>query len=177
VPISSFKTNLTLVTEPGQPGETCVALFETKTADKAIKPGQEPVLKRCTYGVVWANSASFHPNGKAVSLAVQPLDTWRELWVLRQTAGQWAVDILPPATSNPELGYVEFAGWVPTAANAAAQMLVARETRISGRSKRSFEVLRLDTLTTDKQASDPSLLLAFGRWQDAAWKRQTVSLR
>ena len=40
-----------------------------------------------------------------------------------------------------------------------------------------FEVLSLDTLAVDKQASTPSLLAAFGKWQDAAWKRQTVSLR
>ena len=161
---------LTLLTEPGQAGETCVSLFEN-TADG--KHGKEFVAKRCTYGIVWAASANAHPNGQALALAVQPLDTWRELWVFRKTAGQWAIEVLPPASSNPELGYVEFAGWVP----GATQMLLARETRIAGRSKRSFEVLRMDTLTPEKQASDPSLLLAFGKWQDAGWKRQTVSLR
>ena len=161
---------LTLRTEPGQAGETCVSLFEN-TADG--KPGKEAVAKRCTYGIVWAASANAQPNGQALALAVQPLDTWRELWVFRKTAGQWAIEVLPPASSNPELGYVEFAGWVP----GATQMLLARETRIAGRSKRSFEVLRMDTLTPEKQASDPSLLLAFGKWQDAGWKRQTVSLR
>ena len=161
---------LTLRTEPGQAGETCVSLFEN-TADG--KPGKEAVAKRCTYGIVWAASANSQPNGQALALAVQPLDTWRELWVFRKTAGQWAIEVLPPASSNPELGYVEFAGWVP----GATQMLLARETRIAGRSKRSFEVLRMDTLTPEKQASDPSLLLAFGKWQDAGWKRQTVSLR
>lgn len=163
-------SKLTLRTEPGQAGETCVSLFEN-AADG--KPGKEAVAKRCTYGIVWATSANAHPNGQALALAVQPLDTWRELWVFRKTAGQWAIEVLPPASSNPELGYVEFAGWAP----GAAQMLLARETRIAGRSKRSFEVLRMDTLTAEKQASEPSLLLAFGKWQDAGWKRQTVSLR
>jgi hypothetical protein len=161
---------LTLLTEPGQAGETCVSLFEN-TADG--KPGKDAVAKRCTYGIVWVASANEQPNGQALALAVQPLDTWRELWVFRKTAGQWAIEVLPPASSNPELGYVEFAGWV----QGAPQMLLARETRIAGRSKRSFEVLRMDTLTADKQASEPSLLLAFGKWQDAGWKRQTVSLR
>ncbi len=161
---------LTVLTEPGQAGETCVSLFENTEGGN---PGKEAVAKRCTYGIVWAASANAHPNGQALALAVQPLDTWRELWVFRKTAGQWAIEVLPPASSNPELGYVEFAGWV----QGAPQMLLARETRIAGRSKRSFEVLRMDTLTAEKQASEPSLLLAFGKWQDAGWKRQTVSLR
>jgi hypothetical protein len=56
-------------------------------------------------------------------------------------------------------------------------MLMARETRIAGRSKRSFEVARIDSLSTEKLASEPTLLQAFGKWQDPNWKRQTVSLR
>ena len=167
---------LTLTMQAGQAGETCLLLFENKPDGK---PQLEPAAKRCTYGVVWVASASAHPDGQALSVAVQPLDTWRELWMFRKTAGQWAIDVLPPASSSPELGYIEFAGWsavLPSAGN-TPQMLVARETRIAGRSKRSFEVMRLDTLATDKQASDPALLSAFGKWQDAGWKRQTVSLR
>jgi hypothetical protein len=35
----------------------------------------------------------------------------------------------------------------------------------------------MDSLTSEKQAGDPGALAAFGRWQDAAWKRQTVILR
>ena len=161
---------LTLTTEAGQAGETCVALFENKADGK---PSKDPVAKRCTYGIVWAASASAQPNGQALALAVQPLDTWRELWVFRKTGDQWTIEILPPTSSNPELGYIEFAGWVP----GGQQMLMARETRIAGRMKRSFEVARMDTLTAEKQASDPSLLVAFGKWQDPNWKRQTVSLR
>jgi hypothetical protein len=161
---------LTLVTQPGQAGETCVALFENNPAGQ---PGKEAVAKRCSYGIVWAASVKAQASGQALALAVQPLDTWRELWVFRKTAGAWSIDVLPPASSNPELGYVEFAGWVA----GAPQMLMARETRIGGRSKRSFEVARMDTLTAEKQASEPSLLVAFGKWQDAGWKKQTVSLR
>ena len=102
--------------------------------------------------------------------------------MFRKTAGQWTVDVLPPATSSPELGYIEFAGWSAIAAGAnipptPPQMLVVREARLAGRYKRSFEVMRLDTMITEKQASDPALLAAFGKWQDAGWKRQTVSLR
>jgi len=160
---------LTLATEAGQAGETCVALYENKADGK---PGKEAVAKRCTYGIVWAASASAHPDGQALALAVQPLDAWRELWVFRKNAGQWTVQVLPPASDGPELGYVEFAGWV----RGAPQMLLARETRIAGRLRRNFEVARLDTLTAEKQAGDPGMLAAF-RWQDSAWKRQTVILR
>ena len=160
-------TKLTIITEPGQAGETCVSLFENGKSTK------EPLIKRCTYGIVWAASANAHPNGQTLALAVQPLDTWRELWVFRKTAGQWTVDVLPPASSSPELGYVEFAGW----AQGAPLILLARETKITGRQKRSFEVALTDTLTIQKQASDASLLIAFTKWQDAGWKRGTVSLR
>ena len=56
-------------------------------------------------------------------------------------------------------------------------MLVAREASGDGKYKRNFELLRLDTLTPMRQAGDPTLLGAFQRWQDPAWKRQTLSLR
>lgn len=161
---------LTLATEAGQAGETCVALYENKADGK---PGKEAVAKRCTYGIVWAASASAHPDGQALALAVQPLDAWRELWVFRKSAGKWSIDVLPPASNDPELGYVEFAGWV----RGAPQLLLARETRIAGRLRRNFEVARMDTLTAEKQAGDPGALAAFNRWQDAAWKRQSVILR
>jgi hypothetical protein len=68
------------------------------------------------------------------------------------------IDVLPPASNDPELGYVEFAGWV----RGAPQMLLARETRIAGRLRRNFEVARMDTLTAEKQAGDPA------RWPPSA---------
>lgn len=86
----------------------------------------------------------------------------------------WRVDALPPASSSPGLGYVEFAGWVP---GAQPRLLIARESRIEGRFHRRFEVLALDTLDPVKQASSPSLLVAFGQWSDAQWRRRTVALR
>ena len=56
-------------------------------------------------------------------------------------------------------------------------MLVAREVRQDGRMRRSFETVRLDSLLTDKKAEEPSSLSTFYRWQDAQWKKLTVSLR
>ena len=56
-------------------------------------------------------------------------------------------------------------------------MLVAREASGEGKYRKSFEQISLDSLTTVRKASEPSLLSAFRRWQDAGWKAQTVSLR
>lgn len=161
------RNKLAIVTSPGQAGETCIALVD------AQHDSTRPLLKRCTYGTVWAQSASVSPAGHALAVAVQPLATWRELWVFHRVKGQWVVDALPPATGAPELGLIEFAGWVP----GGRQLLAVREARIDGRFRRSFEVIRLDTLATDKRADRPEALSLFYRWQDPQWKRQTVSLR
>jgi len=91
----------------------------------------------------------------------------------RQAKDGWSVQVLPPAAVTPALGYAEFAGWVP----GGKQMLVAREARGQKGLKRNFEVVRLDTLGTERQAGDPSVLGPFMRWQDASWKRETVSVR
>jgi len=46
-----------------------------------------------------------------------------------------------------------------------------------GKVIRRFEVLMTDSLATDRFASTPQLLAAFGPWADPRWKRTTVSLR
>ena len=158
---------ITVTTQAGAPGETCVSLNDGKSV--------KPLARRCTFGVVWAASARPNAAGTALALAVQPLAAWREMWVFRRgEQGEWSVEVLPPAATNPELGYVEFAGWT---ADAEPRLLVAREARAEGRWKRTFEVLKLDTLNTEKFASTPQILAAFQRWQAADWKQQTVSLR
>lgn len=158
---------LSISTVPGVPGETCVVLEDAK------HDLRNPLIQRCTFGNVWTGSASSNGAGTALTLAVQPLATWRELWVFRQTARGWTVDVLPPAASNPVLGYIEFAGWVP----GDKRMLVVRESQVEGRFRRRFEVVRIETLATERSTSTPELLSTFSRWEDPIWKRMTVAMR
>jgi hypothetical protein len=169
VPAPAVKSGkrVRIVTEAGQPGETCVLLVD------GANDAKQPLARRCTYGIVWSGSATVNREGNALALAVQPLDSWREIWVFRKQADGWTVRVLPPAATMPEIGYVEFAGWVP----GGRQMLIAREARGEGKYKRNFEVMRLDTLAVARQAGDPTAIDLFQRWQDPSWKEQTLSLR
>jgi hypothetical protein len=156
-----------LMLEPGQPGETCVVLIDAKHAARG------PLARRCTYGIVWTASATTNREGNGLAVAVQPVDAWLELWVFHRAGKGWTARVLPPAATTPDLGYAELAGWVP----GGTQMLVAREARGEGRYRRSFEVVRLDTLAVARAASDPAVLGAFQRWQDPGWKVATLSIR
>ncbi|WP_416234724.1 hypothetical protein [Paucibacter sp. PLA-PC-4] len=147
-----------LVVSVGAEGETCVAYGNAR---------------RCTWGQVWPASARINREGTAIALAVQPLDGWTELWLLRLDNKAWRIDVLPPAAAAPGLGYAEFAGWVP----GGRQLLVAREARAEGRYKRSYELLNLDGLAAERQAGDARLLGAFQRWQDRDWRRLSLSMR
>lgn len=164
-PVAVPAARLHVQTRPGQSGETCVSLH--------AKVGTPALASRCTYGIVWNASARANAQGSALTLAVQPMEAWRELWVFHLGPAGWMVDVLPPSASTPELGYAEFAGWVP----GTRKLLVAREARVDGRFKRSFEVVSLDTLAVEKWADRVESLSLFYRWQDPAWKRQTLSLR
>jgi len=156
---------LAITTTKGEAGQTCIGLVDAK--------GKAQLAPKCTYGVVWPASQRANAAGTALTLAVQPLEGWRELWVFRRVGAQWQVDVLPPAIGAPELGYLEFAGWVPN----TTKFLAAREARVDGQYKRTFELIDLASLTVANRADQPSSLSAFHRWQDAAWKRGTVALR
>ena len=156
-----------LVALAGAKGETCLLLVDERN------DAERPLARRCTYGLVWTASATLNREGNALAVAVQPAEAWRELWIFRKQPGGWTVRVLPPAATRPAVGYAEFAGWVP----GGSQVLVAREASGEGRYRRDFELVRLDTLATVRQAPDPAMLGAFQRWQDPAWKRATVSLR
>lgn len=112
------------------------------------------------------------PQGPALALAVQPLESWRELWLFHQRAGTWVIDVLSPGAVDPEEGYVEFAGFAP----GPRRVLIARELKDRGRVRRRFEEVRLDDLALVRQASTPDLLRDFGQWQDPAWRRDTLAL-
>jgi hypothetical protein len=157
---------LLLSAAPGDPGQTCIALSEAH-------PGRTvPLTRRCTYGIVWMASAQTIPKGAALVLAVQPLESWRELWLFHAKAGVWTIDVLSPGADDPEEGYVEFAGFAPS----SRRLLIAREVKDRGRFRRRFEELRLDDLAMVRQASSPELLRDFGWWQDVAWRRDTLAL-
>ena len=156
-----------VVTTPGQPGETCVALVDARHG------ADHPLARRCTYGIVWTQSATLNREGNALALAVQPLPAWRELWLFRKQGEAWTISVMPPAATLPGLGYAEFAGWVP----GGKQVLVAREARGEGRYQRSFMVTSIDSLVPERQSEDARQLGAFQRWQDAAWAQQSVSVR
>jgi hypothetical protein len=157
---------LTLSATPGEPGQTCVTL------ENAHRPRDAPIIRRCTYGLVRMASIQVIPQGPALVLAVQPLESWRELWVFHERAGSWTIDVLPPGLDNPDEGYVDYAGYAP----GTRRLLIAREVKDHGRFRRSFEELRLDDLALVRQASSPELLRDFGRWQDVAWRRDTLAL-
>jgi hypothetical protein len=158
---------LMLSASSGEPGQTCIAL------QGAPPQRSEPLARRCTYGIVWMASAQAIAQSRALVLAVQPLESWRELWLFHEKAGDWVIDVLSPAAVDPEQGYVEFAGFAP----GPKRLLIAREVRDRGRNRRRFEEMRLDDLAIVRQASTPDLLRDFGQWQDAAWRRNTLALR
>jgi hypothetical protein len=158
---------LLLSAAPGDPGQTCIALSEARAGRTVL------LARRCTYGIVWMASAQTISKGAALVLAVQPLESWRELWLFHAKAGVWTIDVLSPGADDPEEGYVEFAGFAP----GSRRLLIAREVKDRGRFRRRFEELRLDDLALVRQASSPELLRDFGWWQDVAWRRDTLALR
>jgi len=158
---------LTLSATPGEPGQTCIELQQPPQRRAA------PPVRRCTYGIVWMASAQAIPQAPALVVAVQPLESWRELWVFHESAGAWTIDVVSPGLDDPEQGYVDFAGFAP----GTRRLLVAREVKDRGQFRRRFELVRLDDLALVRYASTPDLLRDFGRWQDVNWRRDTLALR
>jgi hypothetical protein len=158
---------LILDTQPGEPGQTCLELHDAR------RSGAGRLARRCTYGIVWTASIEAIPQGPALVLAVQPLESWRELWIFHEQSGTWRIDVISPGADDPEEGYVEFAGYVPS----TKRVLIAREVKERGRFRRRFEELRLEDLALVRGANTPDALSDFGRWQDSTWRRKTLALR
>ncbi|MBI4815794.1 MAG: hypothetical protein HY791_06040 [Deltaproteobacteria bacterium] len=143
------------------PGETCIAVASG-----------EGTFETCTYGFVWRSSIRMSAPG-VVSLSVEPIPGWLELWVIAKSAAGYGVTALVPAAVDPELGYVELAGWTPD----GQRMLVAREFTQGVVVRREFSVVRLDTFDAEKSARSAKSLEAFRRFSSADWRRSTFALR
>lgn len=156
---------LKLTATPAEPGQTCLTLAS------AQRPAS-PLAQRCTYGIVWMASVQPFAQGRALSVAVQPLESWRELWVFHESASGWSIEVISPGAEDPDEGYVDFAGFAP----GSQRLLLAREVKEQGSFHRRFEEWRLYDFLPVKQASTPELLADFGRWQDPAWRRDTLAL-
>ena len=150
------------------PGETCVRVTDG-AGDKAPLLGE-----RCTFGVVWPSALRWASSGELATLAVQPLPAWTELWVLRRAAdGTWGFETLTAATTEPDVGYVESAGFSPD----GSRLLVVREVRIAGHVSRRFQVLLTPALSVEKWASSADKLVAFKHWSAPSWRAGTLALR
>lgn len=157
---------LKLEMREGKAGETCVSL--------RAKKQKAPLAERCTYSVVWPQSATINQKKNAIALAVQPMPGWRELWVFKKQKSGWTLSIVPPNLHEARLGYAEFAGWSPN----GKQILLAKESRTpKGHYHRRYEVVNLATLAVQRQARDASILGAFQRWQDPIWLANSISIR
>ncbi|HVZ75512.1 MAG TPA: hypothetical protein VHJ20_24230 [Polyangia bacterium] len=166
----SRKRPFAIVAAPRGPGETCVRLV---AGGAATNDNAKPLAERCTYGVVWESALRWAPSGTVATIVVQPLAAWTELWVVKKTGDAWTIDTLAPATEEPDVGYVESAGFSPD----GARLLLVREARLAGHPTRKFQVLTTSTLGIELQASDVTRLSAFKRWQAAWWKAGTLALR
>ncbi|HEX4403383.1 MAG TPA: hypothetical protein VH560_01050 [Polyangia bacterium] len=166
------KRAVAITTAPRAPGETCVRVVAVSGG--AANDNGKPLAERCTYGVVWSSALRWAPSSTVATLAVQPLAAWTELWVVRRDdVGAWSIETLAPATTEPDVGYVESAGFSPD----GTRLLIVREAKVAGRATRKFQVLAAATLGVEIQCTDVAKLSAFKKWQAAWWKAGTLALR
>jgi hypothetical protein len=168
--------NLTIELAAGSPGQTCVRV-KTSAAPQAAP------FEHCTYGVVWPSSIRIAPHDAAVAIVVQPLAGWSELLVLHPKQGRWVADTVTPAAIDPELGYVELAGFSPD----GARLLLVRESRATGplgsahtnapAIRKSFQVIITDDLSVEKASTTLANFPTFRRWQAPDWEPGTLALR
>lgn len=139
-----------------------------------LRQQAQVLLSKCSFARLPLASATLSRDSRAIALAAQPLDGWRELWLLRAGPQGWTLSVLPPTPAAPGLGYIEFAGWVP----GGRELLVASESRAEGRySPRRFMQMDLATLSPLRQSGEPQALGAFQRWADPAWRGASLALR
>jgi hypothetical protein len=161
----------------GEPGQTCVRV------KRRTDPPAAPVFAHCTYALVWPASIRVAPHDAAIAMVTQPLAGWSELLVLRPTDSGFSAETLTPMTTDPELGYVELAGFAPD----GAHLLVVREARTTGplgspnttppSFHRSFDLVTTGALRVEKHASSLAGFPTFRRWASAGWQQGTLALR
>jgi hypothetical protein len=162
------RARLAIALARGEQGQTCIRLLGPKENTR--------LAERCTYGVVWPASVRTSPDGRQLAVAVQHLSGWVEQWVFHRTAagaGGWQLARLAPAATEPELGYVEVAGWTPD----GKRLLVVREALVEGKLRRRFQILSASSLSVERESRAARGLRRFRRWCSAGWKRDTLALR
>jgi hypothetical protein len=171
-PASAFE----IETGPGLPGQTCVRV--KRRAAPALPP-----FEHCTYAVVWSQSIRVAPHDAAITLVTQPLPSWSEVLVLRPKPGGLVAETLTPAAIDPELGYVEPAGFSPD----GSRLLVVREARATGPLgapntlapwiTKSFQLVKTEDLSVEKQTPLLANFPTFRRWASPEWQHGTLALR
>lgn len=178
-PATSAALAVAIAPAANAPGKTCVRLSGRAVASD---PNAAP-YEYCSYGVVWPSSVRIAPHDAAVTLAVSPLAGWTELLVLRKGSAGWGADTLAPAAVDPDLGYVELAGFSPD----GSRILVVREARASGPLgaphtlapwvQKAFQIVAGADLHVEKEARSLANFSSFKRWQSATWAQGTLALR
>ncbi|MBI2378641.1 MAG: hypothetical protein HYV07_31885 [Deltaproteobacteria bacterium] len=146
---------------PRAPGETCIA----------VGSGSR-VFEKCTYAFVWGSSVRVSSRG-VVTLSVEPVPGWVELWVISPTEERYCFGALVPSVEEPGIGYVELAGWTPD----GKKLLVARAAVKGSVVRKEFSVVKLETLESERSARSASSLEAFGRYSSPEWQRSTLALK
>ncbi len=175
-PVKPRARDVQVALEPGTPGQTCIVVRSPHTDE----------LRHCTFGVVWPSSVRIAPAGNAVTVAVQPLPSWSELVLLQRNKKEhpapkadvyeWTAEVMTPSTVDPDLGYVEQAGWSPD----GAHLLVVREFRVPAPGsgiRRRFQILTTASQVVEKEASTLANFPSFRRWQSPDWTGSTLALR
>ena len=177
-PAAPASSALAIELAKGEPGQTCVRV--------RARGAEGAPFEHCTYGLVWPSSIRVAPHDAAVTMVVQPLDGWNELLVLHPAAAgsaSWVADTMPPATFDPDVGYVELLGFSPD----GTHLLVARELRASGPLgsphtlapwfTRTFQVVGANGLRVETEASRLGGLPSAKRWDTAESRRGSLALR
>ena len=135
------------MTAPRAPGETCVRVVASGARATTTPSRSRSAAPTASSGR--ARSAG-RPRARSRRSPCSRCRRGPSSGSCAATADAWTIDTLTPATTEPDVGYVESAGFSPD----GARLLVVREARVAGRPTRKFQVLDASTLAVELQASD-----------------------